>query len=148
MNVEEIKKDNRPRGKGSKGPYRMTEPDVSIPEFINLPDGRKIKTADILGKRNGSRVYNLLDPASMKAKVVRKVPVTRTHTAPNGNKTKYSTEERLWQTTASVHEIAEKYNMNLKTASTTRLYARKLLESLKVETDTGYIIDHTKNVSK
>lgn len=126
----------------TRGPYKKTQPDSFIPEFIKLPDGRQIKTADILNKRNGSRNYNLLKNAKFKPRS--RVP--RQFINPNGRKTKYSLEDRQWQCTATVEEIAKKYNMNTKTARATRSYARNMLNVLQTETEHGVIIDYTKQI--
>lgn len=141
-NVEEIKKDNRARGKGSRGPYRMTEPEVYIPDVIKLPDGRVFQTKDLVKKQTGTRNYNLLNSREPVVKAVKK-PTTRIFESPTGHKTKYSPEERIWQCSAHVKEIEKKYNMKPKTARATQAYARKLMNYNQTETETGIIRDYT-----
>lgn len=141
--------DNRPRGKGSKGPYKKTEPDSPIPEVIKLPDGRQFSVKELIKKRTGSRNYNLLNPENNKLPRgfvgSRPIPQPKqqVHILPDGSRSKYSIEEREWQAEATVKQIAERYEMNLKTASVTRYNARKMFKTQ--DTETGYIIDHTQS---
>lgn len=127
---------NRPLGKGSRGPYRKTEPDVHIPEYINLPDGRQIKTSELLKKQTNTKNFNLLH---------KRVAVKPTKSKP-GPERKYDIEERRWQAKSSAQAIAEKYGMTVRVARSVKSYARKILDVM--ETETGIIIDYTKTVDK
>jgi hypothetical protein len=128
-----IIKDNRARGKGSRGPYKTNNPDSPIPEYIKLPDGRKIPLKDIVKKQTGTKNHNLLTE-HLKSNPPPKLTA--------GRKQKYTDADRVWQSTATAQEIADKYGMTVRVARSIKTYARYLTKHL--QTESGYIIDHTK----
>lgn len=135
MNVEDIK-DNRPRGKGSKGPYKKTEPDSPIPDYIKLPDGRVFHVSELIKRQTGTRVYNLLD--------LKLRPKENKKSLPPGRKLKYTYEDRVWQASAPADAIAEKYGMSLRVARSIKTIARHVIGYMNNESEDGIIIDHTK----
>lgn len=128
-----------------RGPYKKSEPDAFIPEYIKLPDGREFKTNDLLGKSSKSKHISLVKGFTFKSRPTPKNPWR--HVTPDGRKTKYSFEERQWQAESSVKEIAERYGMSDSTARVTRMLARRAIQvkPTTTSTDTGIIFDYTQN---
>lgn len=121
MSMEDFEeKDNRARGKGSRGPYSKTIPDTPIPDVIKLPDGREFLTKNLVNKIKNRMSYSLLNKTLIPPKQPR---VGSTHCRLK----KYSEEDRKWQAEAEVIEIMKAYNMSERTATATRSAARRIL---------------------
>lgn len=133
--VMEQFKDNRPRGKGSKGPYKKKEPDAPIPDYINLPDGRRIELKQYLVKRTNYKYYTL-----KKFEAPKKLPQEQKP----GRKSKYTLEDKLWQANATAEDLAEKYGMSIKSARNTQAAARAYIDRITDSEETSIIIDYTK----
>lgn len=91
----------------NRGPYRVYNSEI-IPEFIRLPDGRQIAVREIINRVRDVQVYNRHRPAKPGQPKTRQVMRNRIR--------KYTDDERLWITQATIPEIQDRYNLSLSQA--------------------------------
>lgn len=91
-----------------------------IPEHIRLPDGRTVATRDITNQLRNRKTINLQTQA------VHRIPEKPKTQRPR----KYTIEERIWQSRATAEEIAERYGISLKTATSMTYTARYIIQRI------------------
>ena len=98
-----------------------------VPETIRLPDGREFRVRDILVKPRNKVSYNLRT-----GRVGRAAPGTRPRTVPR-KPYKYTVDERVWQSDATVAEIAERYGITLLQAKQVQYNSRYIIGKLGID---------------
>lgn len=94
------------------------DPPCPTPTHIDLPTGRRIMVADIMGKSSDIVTINLRTGLKISS-------------GTNFN-TKYSIEDRKWISKATLHEIREKYDLTLKQSSNLRTHSIRMLQALNI----------------
>lgn len=98
-----------------------------IPEHIRLPDGRTVATRDITNQLRNRKTINLQTQA------VHRIPEKPKTQRPR----KYTIEERIWQSRATAEEIAERYGISLKTATSMTYTARYIIQRINQDEDSS-----------
>ena len=103
------------------------------PTEIRLPDGRIFQISDLVGRRTRGQNYNLR--SERRVKLARqtiddkKIPKSL-YQSWSRKPAKYQLEERVWQASATVEQIQERYSVTAEQAKQMRYQARYILEKL------------------
>ena len=92
-----------------------------IPTTLRLPDGREIPTRTLKNKITNRTNINLLK------KQVKAIPDKKSTAA-----SKYTIEERIWQSQATPEEIAERYGYTIKRATGIKYSSRYIVDKLEL----------------
>lgn len=104
------------------------DPAVTIPDVIRLPDGREVAIKDLTRRTTNRANHNL--------RTRRKTTIP---TGPNKRTaaiTKYSIQERVWQSTATVDAIMQRYGYTAKKALGVMYNSRYIVDRLGLDTQT------------
>ena len=105
----------------TRGPSAEAKHNI-IPETIRLPSGDQVAIKDIVNRLSNRQNHNLLTRQTVafrpRANVAKSL--------------KYSIEDRIWISQATVEEIAERYNYTLKRAQNVKYTSRYIVEKLEL----------------
>jgi 2-hydroxychromene-2-carboxylate isomerase len=99
-----------------------------VPETLVLPDGRTVPVKDITKKISNRANHNLRLKRTIKIPDIK----TKKRTQPP----KYTVEERVWQSTATVDAIMQRYGYTQKKALGVMYNSRYIVGKLGLDTDT------------
>jgi hypothetical protein len=105
----------------------QVKPRSMIPDQITLPDGRQFLTHELLNQVTNYRVINRLNRQPRKPKIL---AWQKTQGSGKRIRTpKYTQEERIWQSQATISDIARRYSIDLVQAQRMKYHAGYLLNS-------------------
>ena len=99
-----------------------------IPEKLQLPDGRTVEVSSITQQITNRANHNLLTKKTVK--------IPNTKGTKKAMPLKYSIEERVWQNSATIQEIADKYQISYARAQSIKYHSRYVLDKLEIAVET------------
>ena len=101
------------------------------PDIIVLPDGRVYRIAELVKRATRPKNYNLR--RTPRVPVDSRVPRVFTETVPRARTVKYTLEERIWQASATVPDMQQRYQISERQAITMKYQSRYILDQLAIE---------------
>ena len=101
-------------------------PKLPLPDKLVLPDGRIVETRGLVNTVKNRATHNLL-----KKRTYNQIPKVYKQQERYTVNLKYSIEERIWQSKASLDDMEIKYNITTKQATQLRWQATNIVKYLK-----------------
>lgn len=101
------------------------------PDIIVLPDGRVYRIADLIKRATRPKNYNLR--RTPRVPVDSRVPKSFQAQDRRARTVKYTLEERIWQASAEVADMQQRYQISERQAITMKYQSRYILDQLDIE---------------